>query len=142
MPEIQFQTRAISVRGRIPAELRGDPAFCYVGRQCAGWSRSIWGNPYRVGKPPRNKRGQPSVAADFWLPTAELAVEWFEQKLAWSIHRRPSRPGGLTLIGFDLMAERLPELRGKVLGCWCDPSGPCHAKVLARLADGPAGDPR
>jgi hypothetical protein len=33
----------------------------------------------------------------------------------------------------DLMAA-LPELRGKVLGCWCKPK-PCHGDVLARLAD-------
>lgn len=32
----------------------------------------------------------------------------------------------------DLL-ERLPELRGKVLGCWCAPQ-PCHGDVLARLA--------
>ena len=32
-----------------------------------------------------------------------------------------------------LMAA-LPELRGKVLGCWCAPQ-PCHGDVLARLAD-------
>jgi hypothetical protein len=32
----------------------------------------------------------------------------------------------------DLL-QRLPELRGKVLGCWCAPL-PCHADVLARLA--------
>jgi Domain of unknown function (DUF4326) len=34
----------------------------------------------------------------------------------------------------DLMAA-LPELRGKVLGCWCAPN-PCHGDVLARLANG------
>jgi hypothetical protein len=28
----------------------------------------------------------------------------------------------------------LPELRGKVLGCWCVPL-PCHGQVLAELAD-------
>jgi hypothetical protein len=33
----------------------------------------------------------------------------------------------------DLMAA-LGELRGKVLACWCAPL-PCHADVLARLAD-------
>lgn len=33
----------------------------------------------------------------------------------------------------DLMA-RLPELRGKRLGCWCAPSA-CHGDLLARLAD-------
>jgi hypothetical protein len=33
-----------------------------------------------------------------------------------------------------LMAS-LPELRGKVLGCWCAPK-PCHGDVLVRLANG------
>lgn len=33
----------------------------------------------------------------------------------------------------DLLA-RLPELRGKTLGCWCKPA-PCHGDVLARLAN-------
>jgi hypothetical protein len=32
----------------------------------------------------------------------------------------------------QLMAA-LPELRGKVLGCWCAPLA-CHGEVLARLA--------
>lgn len=40
----------------------------------------------------------------------------------------------------DLLAL-LPGLRGKVLACWCDPE-PCHAHLLAELADGPLGDPR
>lgn len=35
----------------------------------------------------------------------------------------------------ELMA-RLPQLRGKVLGCWCAPK-PCHADVLLRLANEP-----
>lgn len=33
-----------------------------------------------------------------------------------------------------LMA-RLPELRGKVLGCWCSPDA-CHGDVLAELVNG------
>lgn len=33
----------------------------------------------------------------------------------------------------ELMAA-LPELKGKVLGCWCAPYA-CHGHVLARLAD-------
>lgn len=33
----------------------------------------------------------------------------------------------------DLLAS-LPELQGKILGCWCAPL-PCHGDVLARLAD-------
>ena len=34
----------------------------------------------------------------------------------------------------DLLAA-LPQLRGKVLGCWCKPGRPCHGDVLAYLAD-------
>lgn len=33
----------------------------------------------------------------------------------------------------QLMAK-IPSLKGKCLGCWCS-DGPCHAKVLAALAD-------
>ncbi len=36
----------------------------------------------------------------------------------------------------DLLA-RLPGLRGGRLGCWCKPL-PCHADVIAELADGSA----
>lgn len=34
------------------------------------------------------------------------------------------------------LRKRLPELRGKVLGCWCAPQ-PCHGDVLARWANAP-----
>lgn len=34
------------------------------------------------------------------------------------------------------LVAALPELRGKVLGCWCAPK-PCHADVLLRLANAP-----
>jgi hypothetical protein len=34
----------------------------------------------------------------------------------------------------------LPELRGKVLGCWCVPLA-CHGQVLAALADAPEAPP-
>lgn len=36
----------------------------------------------------------------------------------------------------DLMAA-LPELRGKVLGCWCAPRR-CHGDVLVRMAESAA----
>lgn len=35
----------------------------------------------------------------------------------------------------DLLS-RLPELKGKILGCWCKPNA-CHGDVLAKLADNP-----
>ncbi|MEW2635428.1 DUF4326 domain-containing protein [Streptomyces sp. NPDC048389] len=34
-----------------------------------------------------------------------------------------------------LLERELPALRGKVLGCWCADGQPCHARVLAALAD-------
>lgn len=34
------------------------------------------------------------------------------------------------------LVAALPELRGKVLGCWCSPQR-CHGDVLARLANQP-----
>lgn len=35
----------------------------------------------------------------------------------------------------DLVARELPRLKGKRLGCWCPEGEPCHARVLAELAD-------
>lgn len=32
------------------------------------------------------------------------------------------------------LLDSLDELRGKTLGCWCNPK-PCHGDVLAELAD-------
>jgi hypothetical protein len=32
------------------------------------------------------------------------------------------------------LMNALPELRGKVLGCWCSPKS-CHGDVLVRLAN-------
>ena len=35
----------------------------------------------------------------------------------------------------DRILDRLPELRGKDLACWCKPGAPCHADVLLELAN-------
>ncbi len=39
------------------------------------------------------------------------------------------------------LLSRVPLLRGSVLACWCAPE-PCHADVLARLADAERADYR
>lgn len=67
---------------------------------------------------------------------------------------RPSKWGNPFVIGKDGTREEvitkyaawvrtqpqlvaaLPELRGKVLGCWCSPQ-PCHGDLLERLANQP-----
>lgn len=76
----------------------------YIGRP------SIWGNPFSH---------RPGTLARYRVATLADALAQYE---VW-----------LKLQRLDLLA-RLPELRGKVLGCWCKP-GPCHGDILARLAD-------
>lgn len=39
------------------------------------------------------------------------------------------------LLGQPELLAALPELKGKVLGCWCAPQA-CHGDVLAKLASG------
>lgn len=39
--------------------------------------------------------------------------------------------------GFAALADRLPDLRGKNLACWCPLDQPCHADVLLELANAP-----
>ncbi len=70
---------------------------------------SKWGNPFshRLG-----------TLARYRVRTREEAIERYGE---W-VTAQP-----------QLMAA-LPELRGKVLGCWCKPQA-CHGDVLARLAD-------
>jgi hypothetical protein len=66
------------------------------------------------------------------LPASKWANPWRPGKdgtraeviARYRVHVR-SRP--------DLLAA-LPELRGRVLGCWCKPAA-CHGDVLAELAD-------
>jgi hypothetical protein len=67
---------------------------------------SMWGNPYPVPKFYDREADPDRILARY------------------EAHVR-SRP--------ELMAA-LPELRGKVLGCWCAPK-PCHGDVLLRMAN-------
>jgi hypothetical protein len=71
--------------------------------------RGPWGNPFSH---------QAGTLAKFRVGSRKEAIERYEQYL---------------LEAPELLA-RLPELKGKTLGCWCAPK-PCHGDVLARLAD-------
>lgn len=90
---------------------RTDPRFLYVGRAMPRQrlAGSPFANPFHVDA----KRGI----------TAEHAVRQYAAYLL-------EQP--------DLLA-RLPELRGKVLGCWCrdpkHPDAPCHAALLSELPE-------
>lgn len=125
-------TTVISVRGRDRATLLADPTFVYVGRTCWGWRGSVFANPYTV---------------KMWQASA---LTYFAKDLAAAMagDRVPERtePEGYGTVQFDglfkLMVPRLPELRGKVLGCWCgawrpgDPPIACHAVELAQIVNG------
>ncbi len=73
----------------------------------------IWGNPYS------HKEG---TLAKFKVETINEAIEKFREYL---------------LNNKELM-DKLPELKGKTLGCWCvdeNGKGKCHAKVIAELVN-------
>lgn len=70
---------------------------------------SKWGNPFSH---------LPNCKAAFLVKTREAAIEAYRK---W-IKTQP-----------QLLAS-LHELKGKRLGCYCDPL-PCHGHVLAELAD-------
>ncbi len=67
-----------------------------------------------IGRP--SKWGNPFVVGKHG--TREQVIERYER---W-------------LLGNDALMAALPELRGKVLGCWCAPRA-CHGEVLVRLAN-------
>lgn len=68
-----------------------------------------------------------------WL--GDAAAE-FEKHL--TIRRSPSA-GWIDLLGYPSDDEIRRELAGRDLVCWCPPDSPCHADVLLRIANEPAG---
>lgn len=70
---------------------------------------SIWGNPYS------HKDG---TMAEFKVANRQEAIEKFEEYL---------------LKNQELM-DKLPELKGKTLGCWCKPKS-CHGDILKKYVD-------
>jgi hypothetical protein len=78
----------------------------YIGRP------SKWGNPFSH---------QIGTLAKYKVATRNEAISKFED---WIL----SQP--------DMIVLAKQELRGKVLGCFCDPLS-CHGHVLARIANEP-----
>ena len=70
---------------------------------------SIWGNPFSHLS---------GTLAKFKVKTRDEAIECYEK---WILNQP------------ELIA-RLPELKGKILGCWCIPKK-CHGEILIRLAN-------
>jgi Domain of unknown function (DUF4326) len=102
-------TTVVDLRGH-----RGDPGIAdvvYVGRPMyrGGWR--LPGHP--LANPYRAGRDG----------TAAQVVDQYRR---WLL----ARPG---------LPAQLAALRGRRLGCWCPDGQPCHARVLAELADATTG---
>lgn len=82
--------------------------YIYVGRYMPGkFPASPWGNPFKLA---RNA-------------SPDDRMRCLEDYRAW-LGEQPH------------LLARLPELKGRRLGCWCAPNPLCHGVVLAELADG------
>lgn len=97
-------TTVVNVRGRL-AELLPDPDFVYVGR--AMTRLRLRGSPF---------------ANPFRIGQDGDRDEVIAKYREWIL----ARP--------ELVERARRELKGKKLGCWCDPE-PCHAHVLRELAE-------
>lgn len=102
-----------------------EPCDVYVGRAHAGRPESPWGNPYRIEADPSARlyrihvRGSDGRWREYTAThSKQLAV--YSLMRFYRIHVERE------------LGNRLPELIGKRLGCWCAP-GPCHANVLVQL---------
>lgn len=127
-------TTVITVRGQDRATLIADPSFVYVGRRCAGWKQSMWGNPFKPGDDSMKafRLVTSHATSRFEMPysgdgtlTAVDCVRWYEALIR----------------SCAAMQTHLPSIRGKRLGCWCGRWSPgeqdllCHAVVLAKLTN-------
>lgn len=73
---------------------------------------SVWGNPYS------HREG---TLAEHVVGSRSEAIKKYEEHL---------------LANEELMRS-LPELKGKILGCWCKPKS-CHGDILLKYANGPS----
>ena len=92
---------------RTPGWRKPAGAF-YVGRP------TEWGNPWRIG-------GKAHGALD----PATAVARYQDAMLKAELRDRD----GIALL------DRLHELRGRDLACWCDLDQPCHADVLLELSN-------
>lgn len=114
----------------------------------------IWGNPWKVGNPGIvEPPPYPGLAPCEWTMGRALdAAEAVSLFRAWmdgyalpaaGSPWRDSMPRKGQRLVWDAFAarratmyERLHNLRGKNLACWCPPDSPCHADVLMEIANG------
>lgn len=124
-------TTVIDLHGRDHAKLRSDPNFVYVGRAQprVGYKCSIWANPFKVGM--AHQKAIKLLKIDLLERSPTFNANQCAAAYFFWVHDQ------------DSLINACHELSGKVLGCWCtnwrpedgEPSQPCHAVVLAKLAN-------
>lgn len=87
--------------------------------------RSVFGNPFTVADAVEIARVKPDAAPAF-------VVRCFDR---WLRGDRQHWMGVESDAAAAALLDRLPELRGKNLACWCPLDAPCHADVLLELAN-------
>jgi hypothetical protein len=135
--------RVVRVIDHDREQLVRDPNFVYCGRACYGWAQSAWANPFKIGM---------SLLEATGLLREVLNHEQAVPLIAAPQRRELSPKDAVNLfegwlLGQPDLVARLPELRGKTLGCWCvnwepgsgPPEKPCHAVTLWSLAQSPLG---
>ena len=89
----------------------------YVGRG------SMWGNPFTIENIMGNTKTLTKAEAQ--AKAVEMYEQWLNGENLWWVEkdRRNS------------IMNRIRDLRGKDLMCWCPLDQPCHADVLLELAN-------
>jgi len=80
-----------------------------------GLKRSKWYNPFKIDRKDKKRDG-----------TREEVIEKYRRYLLYNEQFGKTLPDGRELL------RDLPELEGKVLGCWCKPKA-CHGDVLVEF---------
>lgn len=114
-------------------------------RRIAGWRMSE-GAVY-VGR--RTKWGNPAIVERYVRPDHTAFTAWapddqgnLTNLLLQSFSRHEAQQAAVDWFHLNLPhvcpIERVHDLRGKDLACWCPLDQPCHAGVLLRVANGGA----
>ncbi len=105
----------INLKGRNQEEVYKAIAageLSYIGdhQNQGGWKlkRAKWYNPYKVDKPGKKRDG-----------TRAEVIEKYRNHI----------------LNNQELLSALPELKGKMLGCWCKPLA-CHGDILIELLEG------
>lgn len=101
---------------------------------------SPFGNHYRVDRA-RYASDDPWIVGERGTIIAQFASK--AQAIENAVHRfeadvTQTGPHNHRLIEpVPTPVDIIKALRGRNLACWCEPSSPCHADVLLRVANGP-----